>query len=196
LNISFLTSINGFKSTFRREEGVYVYFQDITGRKKVEERLHQSEKRFRALIVNNADGIALFDRQVNMVYVSASITRILGYDPEELRGGNALELVHPDELEPTLQRFSTVLQQLGMSIAAKKKWPFLESGEPPCSSQRMTGCVHSLSNRIVTKGRQLLREEAARRTRSRVQLACFRPILPRYVIRRCACKSPAPGRDH
>src|ERR1700730_7626053 len=55
--------------------------------KQAEERLRHSEKHFRALIENNADGIALTDENGIITYASPSTTRMVGYLPEEIVGG-------------------------------------------------------------------------------------------------------------
>ncbi len=97
------------------EEGVCVYFQDITERKKAEERLHQSEKRFRALIENSADAISLTDANGIIAYVSPSMTRVLGYLPEERVFHHFQELAHPDDLELPKRILARVLQEPGKS---------------------------------------------------------------------------------
>src|SRR2546421_3367317 len=97
------------------EEGVCVYFQDITERKQAEERLHQSEKRFRALIENNADVISLTDANGIIAYVSPSMTRVLGYLPEERVFHHFQELAHPDDLELPKRILARVLQEPGKS---------------------------------------------------------------------------------
>jgi PAS domain S-box-containing protein len=66
-------------------------------------RHYQSEKRFRALIENSSDAISLFDSEAKITYASASTARVLGYQPHDLVGRNAFELIHPDDLE-TVQK--------------------------------------------------------------------------------------------
>ena len=52
---------------------------------------------FRSLIENSPDAISLIDEEGEILYGSASTTKILGYRPEELLGRNCLELIHPDD---------------------------------------------------------------------------------------------------
>jgi PAS domain S-box-containing protein len=70
---------------------------------------YQNEKRFRALIENSSDAISLMDTQGNVLYASASSTRVLGYQPEELVGQNSFDLIDPDDLEQAHQAFEQVL---------------------------------------------------------------------------------------
>jgi PAS domain S-box-containing protein len=74
--------------------------RDIVGTAR---RYYQSERRFRALIENSSDAISLFDPEGNITYASASTTRVLGLQPQDLVGRNAFELIHPDDFE-TVQR--------------------------------------------------------------------------------------------
>ena len=62
-------------------------------------RYYQSEKRFRALIENCSDAIALFNPEGDISYASASTARVLGLQPHELLGRSVFALVHPDDLE-------------------------------------------------------------------------------------------------
>ncbi|MEK7327474.1 MAG: PAS domain S-box protein, partial [Chloroflexota bacterium] len=94
--------------------GIYI----IWLRKRAEDRLwlqavalRESEKRFRALIENSSDGIALVDADGKVLYDSPSITRILGYAPDERVGRNVFEFIHPDEREAGIERFAGFVQQ-------------------------------------------------------------------------------------
>ncbi len=90
--------------------------KEITERKHAEELAERSEKRFRALIENGVDTIALVDASGNVLYMSPSTTRTLGYLPEELVGHPASELVYPDDLESLRSTFSTILTAPGKSV--------------------------------------------------------------------------------
>ncbi|MEK6768504.1 MAG: MASE1 domain-containing protein [Gemmatimonadota bacterium] len=54
-------------------------------------------ERFRALVEHGSDAIAVTDAEARLLYVSPSVTRILGYAPEELTGQRGLPLVHPED---------------------------------------------------------------------------------------------------
>jgi PAS domain S-box-containing protein len=62
------------------------------------ETLLKSERRFRALIENGSDSIALIDRDNRILYLSPAVAQVEGYQPEELVGTNGLEHTHPDDL--------------------------------------------------------------------------------------------------
>jgi len=49
------------------------------------------------------DVVCAVDPEGRFVFVSASCQEVFGYTPEELRGRNVMSLVHPDDLERTVQ---------------------------------------------------------------------------------------------
>ncbi|MCK5630427.1 MAG: PAS domain-containing protein [Nanoarchaeota archaeon] len=60
--------------------------EDITKRKRIEEVLLDSEKKFRLLAENSIDSIWLLDRMVRFTYMSPSSINTLGYKPEQMVG--------------------------------------------------------------------------------------------------------------
>lgn len=72
---------------------------DITDRQRAEAELRQSEQRFRSLIENGRDIIAILDKKGICRYVSPSQERILGYATAEIIGQPLWKWVHPDEVQ-------------------------------------------------------------------------------------------------
>ncbi len=71
---------------------------DISERKEVEEALHAQEARFRSLIENATDFIAVLSGDGRFTYQSPSVERGLGYPHEALQGKYLLEFVEPDDM--------------------------------------------------------------------------------------------------
>jgi len=92
---------------------------DITDRKRTEQELRQSEKRFRSLIENARDIIVILDDQGFCHYVSPSQERILGYPTAEVLGQSVFNLIHPDELPMVAQVFKGVIEKprIGLGLA-------------------------------------------------------------------------------
>lgn len=66
--------------------------------------LHRSERRFRSLVQNASDVIAVTDSGGNVLYISPAVRPMLGYQPEDLVGTFAFDFVHPNDTA-TAQRF-------------------------------------------------------------------------------------------
>ena len=68
-------------------------------RRQVEDEVRLQDRRFRALVENGADGIALVGDDATILYMGSSITRILGYAVEDVQGRSGFEFLHPDDVE-------------------------------------------------------------------------------------------------
>lgn len=62
-----------------------------------EERLIESEKQYRLLAENSFDVICVHDRRAKIQFSSPSISRMLGYKPDELVGKYPVDIVHKDD---------------------------------------------------------------------------------------------------
>ncbi len=91
--------------------GASTIARDITERKQLEEKLRESERRFRALIEKSSDAIVLIGMEPSVLYASSSTTHLLGYAPEELLNRNAFELIHPADLETMLYALGCIVQE-------------------------------------------------------------------------------------
>ena len=83
--------------------------EDITERAKSEIALKASEVKYRAMIENSSEVIALLDRKGNLLYESPSVTRVIGYTPAERIGKSGFDLLHPDDLLRVKSSFADLL---------------------------------------------------------------------------------------
>ena len=84
-----------FYMTYIVSQGVFVLL--FRYRFDVEERLLESEKKYRLLAENSFDLICIHQANAKMEFVSPSVKRLLGYDPEELIGKYPISMVHPED---------------------------------------------------------------------------------------------------
>ena len=73
-----------------------VFVRDITERKKAEEALRQSEERYRTLVENAAEAIAVMQDGI-IKFANAKVVEITGYTMEELNSMPRAAVVHPDD---------------------------------------------------------------------------------------------------
>ncbi|HEX9441311.1 MAG TPA: PAS domain S-box protein [Roseiflexaceae bacterium] len=87
--------------------------REIAERLRIEGALRDSEERYRLLAENSSDLISLIDLDNGgrRVYASPSYRTVLGYDPAELIGASAFDLVHPDDLNNVTEQASRLATQ-------------------------------------------------------------------------------------
>lgn len=69
----------------------------------------QPEGFYRVLVEHAVDPFVVVDQQLDIVYVSPTITQLLGHDPEALRGMSALDLLSPDSRDLAIDALGMVL---------------------------------------------------------------------------------------
>jgi PAS domain S-box-containing protein len=79
---------------------------DVTEKLKVEQALINSEKRFKALVQEGSDLIAIVDALGRYIYVSPTYKRILGLDPEDLLGRDVFETIYEGDKEKLVSQLT------------------------------------------------------------------------------------------
>jgi PAS domain S-box-containing protein len=98
-----------------------------------EEKIQLSEQRFKALVQEGSDLIAIIDVEGNYRYVSPTCISILGISPEEFIGRNGIEFIHPEDAERALiclQKIATESRVIIEPIRFqnhKKEWRWMET---------------------------------------------------------------------
>lgn len=90
--------------------GAVVTFMDTIGRKKVEEELRESQKRFQGLVETLYDWVWEVDTQGRYTYVSPQVRNILGYHPDELLGKTPYDLMSPAEAARVAEVFTVLIK--------------------------------------------------------------------------------------
>jgi two-component system, cell cycle sensor histidine kinase and response regulator CckA len=102
-------------------------------RGKIMAELRQNGEMFRALIENALDGVCILEKDGTTSYLSPSIEPMLGYTPQERKGKNAFELIHPEDAPVVAQAMKDLFEAPGRvrhtEFRFKHKdgsWRFLE----------------------------------------------------------------------
>ena len=93
-------NILGFKGIMR----------DITSRRQSEEKLHQSEERYRNILENIQEGYYEVDLAGNFTFVNDAECKMLGYSREEMIGMNNRQYMDRENAKSTYRLFSQVYQ--------------------------------------------------------------------------------------
>ncbi len=72
--------------------------KNVTDRIKAEEKLFQSEQRFKALVQEGSDLISIVDENLNFFYNSPATYSVFGLDPSQLRHKNFKDYIHEEDL--------------------------------------------------------------------------------------------------
>jgi PAS domain S-box-containing protein len=94
--------------TVQAVEGV---IHDITDKKMADDVITHNLEHFKALIESVADIIAVIDTSGRIRYVSPSVTRILGYEANEVMDAPVLDLMHPDDVTFFAEMISKVFKK-------------------------------------------------------------------------------------
>jgi len=122
---------------------------------------------FRSLIENSPDAVSLIDKRGEILYGSASTSKVFGYHPEEILGRNCLELIHPEDRDRSSQALQDVL--------AKPPGPRQWDARVRCKDGRYSWVESTLSNllfeyevqAIVMRQRDINARKAAEEERQR-----------------------------
>jgi diguanylate cyclase (GGDEF)-like protein/PAS domain S-box-containing protein len=86
---------------------------EIEEQKEAEEKLQRSEGRFRSLLENATDVVAVLDSIATVKYVSPSLRSVLGYAPDDFVGLPIFDFVYTQDAEAALEQFVTLVSSEG-----------------------------------------------------------------------------------
>jgi len=138
-------------------DGLSVYFQNITDRKRAEEALRESEARFRRLVESNIIGVVFADLSGKIAIANNAFLEMVGYTPEELHSGKMRwDEMTPPEYRHLDEQASNEFRKLGVCNYFEKEYirkdgsrvPVLVGGALLEGSQDNTVCfVLDISDR-------------------------------------------------
>lgn len=109
---TFHVEVRGKPFLYKNKPHFLALVNDITERKVAEQKLKESEERFRNAIDGTMDGLWDLNPETNEAYISDRYSTMLGYEPGELpNSGEAWsELLHPEDKEKALQNLKDYLE--------------------------------------------------------------------------------------
>ncbi len=85
-------------------------------KEKAEAELRRSDERFKALVQHASDVIMVVDGSGTLQYLSPAFERLLGYAATEAVGLPAMQLAHPDDLEPAIRALGDAQNATGTAV--------------------------------------------------------------------------------
>jgi PAS domain S-box-containing protein len=99
-------------------DGVIAIARDVTARVEAERALRERDERFRRIIENATDFVMVCDQSGALTYVGPSSPAMLGYAPEEMLGTRPADLLHPDDVAPTMRDLAWIVEHPGESFTS------------------------------------------------------------------------------
>jgi PAS domain S-box-containing protein len=164
-----------------REGGQTLEFQaviqDITQRKQSEQALRTSEGKYRSLVANIPDIVWTADANGQLLYVSDSVDKILGYTTGELiQGGGTLWLdrIHPNDFPKVQLAYQTLFakeETFDVEYRVRRKdgqWIWLNNRAPSTYVRDGVRCADGLLSDITQRKRV---EETLQQTKEAAEAA-------------------------
>ncbi len=104
-------------------KGAIACVSDITNWKKAEQKLIESEEKYRFITEKTNYLIAILNKEFKCEFINESCIKTLGYEREELLGKNGQELVYPDDFEQVRKQFKKISEkgEGTLEVRIKKK---------------------------------------------------------------------------
>jgi len=120
-NIVYASAIGKYVNTSENESFI-VTIRDITIQTRIEQKLKESEEKYRLISENANDLISIFNDKLEFEYVNKKpFLNILGYKYNELIGKKGIDFVHPEDSEKIMKSFIESNKKIEGSIEAKVK---------------------------------------------------------------------------
>ena len=181
---------------FPSSDGLSVFFQNVSERKKSEEALRKSEERYRQLLESANEGVFGIDLAGNFTFVNHAATRMLGFTQAQALEKNGHALIHhtrPDG-DPYPESECPIYRSIrsGESVRADGEafwrhdgtsFPVAYSAAPILENGTVRGAVVTFADISERKALDLERERIVERERNIAQQlqAALTPSVPDHI---------------
>jgi PAS domain S-box-containing protein len=127
----FLGQIHLHSVEFNGKKRIQVIYRDITEQRKLEDRIRESEKRFRVLVRAMADIVWETDAEGRLTYISGRHEQILGYSDSELIGTEVKRYITGDDAEQVCEEIKQY-KAAQCSFTDLVSWNICKDGTKVC----------------------------------------------------------------
>lgn len=101
---------------------MYGSVQDITEQKIAENKLKESEEKFKSIIHFSPVGVGIVDKKGNLLDCNDALADIIGYKKDELMGVNFAEFTHPHDLQKEWELIKQVWENKADKYELEKRY--------------------------------------------------------------------------
>ncbi len=123
--------------------------EDITERKEAEEKLQNSEEKYRTLIENIQDGVFIIQDQ-KFQFVNEAFANLAGYEVEEIIGKDFREFISPEDMAKVFDHYTR--RQAGENVPHEYEFNALHRDRKTRLIMNMTVALINLGGRVATMG--------------------------------------------
>ena len=102
-------TISAIKDDRGEPRYIVAMMENITEQRKDQQKLRESETRFRAMYDNAAVGMAMMSLDRKIISINQTAAVMTGYSPEELYDSDPSRLSHPDDIQTGMEEFSEMI---------------------------------------------------------------------------------------
>ncbi|HEX8296453.1 MAG TPA: PAS domain S-box protein [Chthoniobacteraceae bacterium] len=109
-------------NAYPSEQGLAIYFRDVTQRRQAEEALRESEERFRAVFEQAPVGICQISVEGKFERVNPRLCEMLGYAEEELLALGFVDVTYPEDVAMSRELTEEVLTGRRKVVSLEKRY--------------------------------------------------------------------------
>jgi PAS domain S-box-containing protein len=93
-------------------KGSFAFINDISNRKIAEQKLKESEEKYRIISENANDLITITNNKMRLEYINQEVhKRVMGYTEDDLIGITGLDLIHPEDKDKVIIEFGKAFKK-------------------------------------------------------------------------------------